>query len=251
MICFALALSIRPNLHPLLLVLVFVLVEGRSYGWKLWLFLRWLVVFAVLNLVALAIFHAVYPAYDLSSFLEGYRNYSAAYEFGDTGSSFGSSLLVAEKEVLSVILGVNSEALLVILRRLNIVLASLAVVWLIALVGQKRIGQEAALVLAMALTIVGTPVFFDYHLLVLWGAIYYALYRSMDPRSLALSRFDLAFLAISLSPFAYYVRPGTITGFGVLFRPFVALLYVLICFVAASRFSPGSGSVRRVGARLP
>ena len=250
-VCSAMALSIRPNWYPLVLVMLFVLVEKVSLGRKLWIFLRWLLVLAVVNMVALAIVHAIYPAYDLQSFLEGYRKYSAAYEFGDTGSSFGSSLLVAEKEVLSVLFHVNSLALLGILRRLNIVLASLAVVWLIALAIQKRVSQETALVLAMALTILGTPVFFDYHLFVLWGAIYYALYRSRDSQSIALSRLDLAFIAISLSPFAYYLRPGAITGFGVLFRPFVALLYVFICFVVVSRPALGSASVQPLGSKRP
>ena len=105
--------------------------------------------------------------------------------------------------------------------------------------------------LAIALTILGTPVFSDYHLLALWGAIYYALYRASDPQSISLSRLDLAFIAISLSPFAYYIRPGTVTGLGVLFRPLVTLLYVIISFVVVSSSTLGSRSVKRLGTERP
>jgi hypothetical protein len=230
----ALALSIRPNWYPLLLVLLFAFTGKGVIQRKLGFLLQWLFVFVSLNALALWLAHSLYPAYTLASFIKGYKLYSTAFELGDLGGFFGSSLLTAEKELFSRLLPAQVSTLAPVLRRLNIVLASIGAVWLVLIVNRKWISKERALVVAVSLTILGTPVLADYHLLVFWGPLYYAIYQSEDVNLLALSRLDLAFIALMLSPYAYYLSAHSFTSLGVILRPVLAVVYVSYSLFRAS-----------------
>lgn len=225
-----LALSIRPNWYPVLLLLLFAFPARERVVNKVRWFIAWLAAFFTVNLVALQLSHAMYPAYTLDTFLKGYKNYSSAFEFGKTGLPFGSSLLGAQKLLLSLFLDGDSLTLFAVLRRVNIILASAAVVWVIVLVNRHRLSKERALLISVSLTMLGTPVLADYHLLAFWGVIFYAIHRAKDMKTLPLSRLDLLVTAIMLAPFAYYFRSNSITGLGVLIRPLIALAYVIYCF---------------------
>lgn len=223
----AIALSIRPNWYPLLLFILLALPQGNQLSAKLWLLIKWMIAFFCLNFIAYFLAHYLYPGYDARSFFNGYKYYASEYEYGSAGLAFGSSLLGVQKIGLSLIPGSDLFWAVSSARLMNIALASLATIQLIINANRRIVPLESGLIVAITLCMLGTPVFADYHLLVFIGAILYVICRSRLTHALNVTRVDLAFLAITIVPFAYYLKPASAIGLGVVVRPILGVAYVI------------------------
>ena len=152
----ALAINIRPNLIIYAILLFF---------WPTRSFTRPIIA-AILStlifLATLAFDNYIYPDYTLSNFLKGLEIYNALFVIGDWGFGYSSSLFTLLKFIFK-LLGLKFIAIYAI--NFQLACTAIAGVYFCFLYLKKSIEGTSFVFLITALSMLGTPIFADYHLL--------------------------------------------------------------------------------------
>lgn len=148
-ILMAVAANIRPNIA--ILALPLLSWDRRSLEFLL----KTAVVGSVLGIVCLVIDSAIYPAYTLSSLLQGLAFYKTGYMQGPLGEEYGSSLWGAMRHLVPM---TDANAGLFTL----VGLLPLAFAWF----ARERLSYTAVCFLTIAACTLSTAVLSDYHLVI-------------------------------------------------------------------------------------
>lgn len=152
----ALAINTRPNL---------IIYATLLFFWPIRSFARPIIatiISALIFLATLAFDGYIYPDYTLSNFLKGLEIYNALFVIGDWGFGYSSSLFTLIKFVFK-FLGLKFIAIYAI--KLQVACIALAGIYFFWLYLKKLIGDTSFIFLITVLSMLGTPIFADYHLL--------------------------------------------------------------------------------------
>lgn len=152
----AIAINFRPNL---------IVYAPLLFFWPNRSFARPLITFSVsfvIFLIALLFDSYIYPHYNLDNFLKGLKIYNSLFVIGDYGFGYSSSLFTLFKFIYKVF-GLNFDAAYFIKVQVAFTISGLLYVcWLYA---KKRIKEVDFLFVLTVISMLGTPIFADYHLL--------------------------------------------------------------------------------------
>jgi len=152
----ALAINIRPNL---------VIYVTLLYFWPTRSFSRPVIAIVISLLIfitTLALDTHIYPDYTLYNFQRGLEIYNTLFVTGDWGFGYSSSLFTLSK-FLTKILGIKLITIYAI--NFQIVFTTLTGIYIFWLYFKKSVCSTSFVFLITALSMLGTPIFADYHLL--------------------------------------------------------------------------------------
>jgi hypothetical protein len=201
----ALAINIRPNL---ILYVVFL------YFWPSRSIIRpiiALVLASIIFLILLFFDNYVYPDYTLGNFLKGLEIYNNLYVSGDRGFGYSSSLLTLIKFTCKLI-GLEFVANYAV--KLQLAFTMVIFFYTSWVYSKKRIGDTSFLFLITALSMLGTPVFADYHLLLFIIPIFFVLknqeadYLHLNALQKKINRIIFITCCLMLSPLNYINYEG-------------------------------------------
>lgn len=208
---FSFAITIRPNIAFFFLLFLLVL-PVRSY---LILSMKTILVSLAIGSATYLLAHSLYPDYQIHSFVRAYNNYRQIYEIGSAGDLYNNSLYFPFKFIGKVHLAFYASLLMLVLGGF--------------LVWAYKLRFVISLFIVCLMTMLCTPIFADYHMLIFAFPIIFTLVKF--PTWKDFDQIDLTCLLFSIylvAPKNYYHIPGsTLSSF---FNPVLgglAMFYLL------------------------
>jgi hypothetical protein len=152
----AIAVNFRPNL---------IVYASLLYFWPCRSIARpVLTVILALIIFTIALFfdNYIYPNYTLDNFIKGVKIYNLLYVSGDSGFGYSSSLFTLFKFIFKLI---SIEFVASYAINFQIAFTMTGLVYFAWLYAQEKIGEIVFVFLLTAISMLGTPIFADYHLL--------------------------------------------------------------------------------------
>ena len=197
LVCCSFLIAVRPNSPPWLPVFILSLAIGIRPNYILFLPLVITVNFCLRPIHAkasqvaragvvtiLSLFAAfllattLYKNYTINTFLNAYKFYSNAYEYDGTDNFWSSSLLqplLILNKILAKITGIQ----IILPYQLKLICLGLSLViclWSCIQLYKRKISFSKAILACCLGIILGTPVFADYHLLILLAPVFVSIY---------------------------------------------------------------------------
>ena len=225
----SIAINIRPNLLVFVPFFFLLSKEPIKYIFSLGVFC------GALFSISISICNYIYHDYTLLNFLEGLKIYEKIYVTGDVGWGFNTSLFNVIK-FLSKFFGISFRASLV-----NIIVSALMLMMIsyaIYIFKKKRMYPFEFLYILASITMLGTPVFADYHLLIFISPIFFLVSTHGASFRFELSKDSLVPLifiisCLMLSPLNYYEFQGFYVASAI--KTVVAFLSCLFIFKVAGQ----------------
>ena len=239
----ALAVSIRPNYILLACYIPIVILQNLTLRKRLHATLI-SIAFSILTYVFLMLTASwIVPGYSHETFRRAYSYYVQAYEFGSAGINFCSSPFRLIAYVMQEQYQLDSSTFLNLLKMSMIVAGALVTAWGFWLGYTKNARPSKSLFIALLGSVISTPIFTDYHLLIFFAPILLSCLEMpviplTDISTKGFTALELITTGLLLSPKSIPIlslnhHPVTVQ---LLLNPFIILLYFSIYLKYSSSF---------------
>ncbi len=250
-----LAISMRPNLFPILIFYV-MSIRHTKLSRRLVSLVELIVLLIAANFLLYKIVNHYYPSFSMATFMQGYSFYSRGEEEAHGFSGIGSSLYGAERILLG-FANLYTTLVPIIFKNVNIILGTAFSVLIALSCAEGRTCQGRGLFLTLTAVLILTPLLADYHLLpflslftlpvegkgrISVGYVQFTpLVKSgqdwrrrptfsgdIDALISELTTIEKVTLCLILVPLAYYLVPSRLISIGAILRPALASVCLVI-----------------------